>query len=199
MAEHVVAFIEQYGYAAIFVLMLAENVFPPLPSELIMPFAGFAAADGSLSLPLVVAAGTAGSIVGTLPWYLAGRWIGDERLKHWAARHGRWITMSPHDIERADRWFDQHGHWAVMLGRLVPALRSVISAPAGVSGMAWPSYLAWSTVGTLAWTGGLAALGHALRAGYGAVAAYVDPVSMAVLAGAVLLYAWRVLRFDPER
>lgn len=195
MLEWIVSLIDQHGYWAVTALMLLENVFPPIPSELIMPFAGFAAARGDLSLPLVVVAGTLGSVLGTLPWYVAGRCIGDARLKRWAGKHGRWLTMSPKDIKNADRWFDQHGRAAVFFGRLVPGLRSVISAPAGVTGMPFGSFLLWTFAGSLIWTGTLASLGVVLESNYEHVADWIDPVSKGILIAAIVLWLWRVVRF----
>lgn len=195
MADWIVGLIEQYGYLGIALLMLLENVFPPIPSELIMPFAGFAAARGDLHPAGVLAAGTAGSLLGTLPWYWAGRSIGEERLKRAAARHGRWLAMSPDDIAQAGRWFERHGPMAVFLCRLVPTLRSVISAPAGIARMPLPSFLAWTVIGTLLWTGALAGIGYALESRYEQIQAWLNPVSTAVVVIAVAAYLWRVVRW----
>jgi membrane protein DedA with SNARE-associated domain len=192
MADRITELIEQHGYLAVALLMFLENVFPPIPSELIMPFAGYVAAKGALDPWLVVAAGTLGSILGTLPWYVAGRAIGRERLGRWVGRHGRWLAMSGRDFRRALDWFERKGALAVTLGRLVPALRSVISAPAGIAKMPVLPFLAWSVLGSVVWTGFLTLLGFGLEAGYAAVERWVNPVSTAVVAGAVLLYLWRV-------
>jgi membrane protein DedA with SNARE-associated domain len=195
MAQWIIGFVEQHGYLAITALMLLENVFPPLPSELIMPFAGFAAARGSLHPAGVVAAGAFGSVLGTLPWYFAGRAIGLERLQGWADRHGRWLTVSRDDLARGQGWFDRRGALAVALGRLLPALRSVISAPAGIARMPFLRFLFWSALGSLAWTSALAALGFVLESRYEQVVRWLDPVTKAVLVAAVAAYAWRVARF----
>lgn len=199
MADWIIGLIEQHGYLGIALLMLVENVFPPIPSELIMPFAGFVAARGELHPGGVVLAGVCGSVLGTLPWYWAGRRVGSERLKRWAGRHGRWLTVSPADIERGERWFARHGAGAVLFGRLVPALRSVISAPAGVARMPLARFLPWTVLGTALWTSALAALGYVLDAGYERVAQWLDPVSTAVIVGAVLAYLWRLATFRPTR
>jgi membrane protein DedA with SNARE-associated domain len=176
-------------------LMALENVFPPIPSELIMPFAGFVAARGDLNGVGVVLAGAAGSLAGTLPWYWLGWRIGRERLGRWVGRHGRWLTMSSEDLTRAEDWLHRHGGMAVMLGRLVPALRSVISMPAGVTRMPLLSFLAWSSIGTLVWTTALASLGWVLQSNYGQVSAYLEVVTRVVLGLFVGAYLWRVLRF----
>jgi membrane protein DedA with SNARE-associated domain len=195
MAQSIVDFIQEHGYLAITLLMLLENVFPPIPSEFIMPFGGFVSSQGELSLVGVILAGTAGSLLGTLPWYWAGRRIGHGRLRHWAERHGRWLAVGPDDVDKAQRWFERRGRRAVFLGRLVPALRSVISAPAGVAAMPLPRFLLWSTAGSLLWVTGLAAAGHALGGQYELVMRWMEPVSRVVLGLAVVAYVWRVWRF----
>lgn len=195
MADWIIGLIEQHGYLAIAALMLLENVFPPIPSELIMPFAGFVAARGDLSPAGVLLAGVCGSVLGTLPWYWAGQRVGNERLKRWAGRHGRWLTVSPGDLERGERWFAHHDAGAVLFGRLVPALRSVISAPAGVARMPFARFLLWTVLGTALWTATLASLGYLLDAGYERVSRWLDPVSTAIVVGAVLAYVWRVATF----
>ncbi len=106
--------VERSGYSGIFLLMLAENLFPPIPSEVIMPLAGYISARGQLTFVGVLLAGAAGSLVGALFWYAVGRWIGADRLKRFAARHGRWLTLSPTDVDRASAWFARHGQTAVL-------------------------------------------------------------------------------------
>lgn len=108
MGDWIIGLIEQGGYAGVALLMFLENLFPPIPSELIMPLAGFAAANEEMHIAGVIAAGTAGTLTGALFWYGVARRLGDARLKRWAARHGRWLTLSPDEIDRADRWFCKH-------------------------------------------------------------------------------------------
>jgi len=198
MFEWIADTLARAGYLGVALLMLAENLFPPIPSEFIMPLAGFVAARGELSLPGVIAAGTLGSVVGALPWYWAGRTFGPERLKRLAGRYGRWLTVSPGEVDRARAWFERHGRVGVLLGRLVPAVRTLISVPAGLAHMPlWP-FLAYSTLGTFAWTALLAGAGYLLQDSYGQVAATVDPASKIVLAVAVLAYLYRLATFRPE-
>jgi membrane protein DedA with SNARE-associated domain len=199
VGEWITAFLARTGYPGVALLMLAENVFPPIPSELIMPLAGYAAARGALRLPLVVAAGTLGSVLGTLPWYFAGRWLGTERLKRLAGRHGRWLTLSPVDVDRAQAAFDRHCGKAVLLGRLVPAVRTLISAPAGIARMSLPRFLAYSAAGSAIWSGALAVAGHALGADHARVARFLGPVSNGIVLVVVIAYLWRVVRWSPAR
>ena len=195
MFDGIVALVERTGYLGVALLMFAENVFPPIPSELIMPLAGFSAARGTLSLPLVVLAGVAGSLAGLSLWYAAGRALGLARVRRLAARHGRWLTLGPEEVDAADAWFRRHGPVAVALGRLVPAVRTLISVPAGVSGMGSLPFLLWSAAGTVVWTSLLAGAGYLLEAQYDRVAAYLDPVSNVVVALLVAAYLYRVARF----
>lgn len=194
MFDSIVSLITDSGYAGIFLLMFAENIFPPIPSELIMPLAGFAAARGDLSMPLVIASGVAGSIAGALPWYFAGFALGEDGLKDLASKHGRWLTVTPKEISRAIIWFDQHGNAAIFLGRLIPAIRSLISVPAGIAKMRMPAFIGYSSGGAFLWTGLLAAAGYFLEAQYGAVALYLDPISKGVVAIVVVGYLYRLIR-----
>lgn len=194
MFDKVVEIVSAFGYLGVFALMLLENIFPPIPSELIMPLAGFVAARGELNFAGVIVAGTAGSVAGALPWYYAGAKLGQERMKRLAKRWGHWLTLSPEDVDAASRWFDRHGKSAVFFGRLVPAVRTLISVPAGIVGMPMTLFLLYSTLGSLAWTALLALAGFVLESQYEKVADYVDPVSTGVVVLFVLFYLYRLIR-----
>lgn len=191
--------VDQYGYLGIAILMFAENVFPPIPSELIMPLAGFTAATGEMSLALVIVAGSAGSLAGALLWYYVGLWLGCDRLKRWAARHGHWMTISPREVDTAAKWFNRHGGMAVFLGRLAPAVRTLISVPAGVAEMGLVRFLLFSAVGTVIWTALLAGAGYMLKDRYDQVSGYVQPAGNAIIAVLVLWYVYRVITYRRRR
>jgi membrane protein DedA with SNARE-associated domain len=195
MFDWITGFVVRSGYVGVFLLMLAENVVPPIPSELIMPLAGFTAARGQLSLIPVILAGTAGSLLGAVLWYIVGKRLGLERLKHLAARHGRWLTLSPDDVDRADDWFRRHGARAVFFGRLIPTVRTLISVPAGIAGMPLRSFLAWSTLGTGLWTALLAGAGYLLQSQYQRVSDYLNPVSTVIVVLIIGWYLYRVVTF----
>ena len=182
MADWILNFMNSLGYLGIVLLMIAENLFPPLPSELILPAAGFAAAQGKLSLPLVVLAGALGSVLGTLPLYYVGRVVNEERLVVWADRYGRWLTLRGKDVRKADDWFDRHGPKAVLFGRMVPGIRSLLSLPAGMSEMPLPTFLLYSSVGSGLWATLLAGAGYLLGSNYEVVEQYVGPVGTGVVA-----------------
>ena len=129
------------GYLGIVFLMFIENVFPPIPSEFIMPLAGFMVTQGRFSLIGIIIAGTFGSALGALPLYFSGKKLGEQRLRRFADRHGKWLTLSCEDVDKAGEWFDKYGAAAVFFCRLVPGIRSFISIPAGIKRMNIFSFL----------------------------------------------------------
>lgn len=193
MFDWITGLLEQLGLAAVAFLMLAENVFPPIPSEVIMPLAGFLAFEGKMNIVAAVAAGSFGSLLGTYLWYIAARRIGEARLRRLVARHGRWLTLSLDDLDRAGDWFRRHGRMAVLLGRLMPGIRTVISVPAGLTGMKHAPFLAYSLLGTAVWTAFLTGLGYALGSQYDKVADWLNPVTTAIIVGALALYVYRLI------
>lgn len=194
MGDWVTSTVESAGYWGIVLLMFVENVFPPIPSELIMPLAGFQAARGDLSLWGVIVAGTAGSVLGALPLYYLGRAVGEERLKRWACRHGHWVAVSAEDLDRVKQWFDRRGNAAVFLCRLVPGIRSLVSIPAGVHRMALVPFLLYTALGTAIWAGALAYVGSLLGQNYRRVEQWMGPVTYVVLGGIVIAFVVRAIR-----
>src|SRR5688500_20306864 len=124
MKDWIVNHIESSGYWGIALMMFLENVFPPIPSELIMPLGGFTASQGKMTLPLVILAGTVGSVLGQLPLYYLGHYLGKKRLVRLADKYGKCMTVSGEDIEKSMAWFSRHGGKAVLTCRLVPGVRS---------------------------------------------------------------------------
>ena len=181
MAEWITNIMTSLGYWGIGLLMFLENLFPPIPSELIMPLAGFTVARGEMNFALAVFAGTVGTVLGALPWYYLGHILGTDRVRALADRYGRWLTVTGKDIDRADRWFDRQGIKAVLVGRLIPGVRTLISLPAGISGMNLPVFLLFSTIGTVLWTTLLTAAGYFMGENYEAVDEYIGPLSKVVV------------------
>lgn len=195
MFQWVLAVIDQGGYLGIFLLMLLENVFPPIPSELIMPTGGLLAKQGKLSLAGVMVAGTLGSFAGQTLLYWVGARIGEERLMRWARKHGHWVAVSPEELSRTKAWFRRRrGGVAVCLGRLVPAIRSLISIPAGLVRMPLPSFLLCTLLGGTLWNIGLVAAGGWIAQNYDKVEAFLDPVSYAIVGFLVGSYLWRLVK-----
>ena len=199
MGDWVTSMLGRMGVVGVFLLTLAETVFPPIPSEFIMPLAGYLVSRGEMAFVGAVVAGTLGSTAGALVLYALGRKVGEDGLKDFAERHGRWLTLSPREIDRASAWFSRHGAWAVFGCRLVPGLRSLISMPAGIHGMRLPVFVACTLLGSALWTGLLVGLGYALGARFEQVGEYIDPAAKGALGAIVAWYAWRVIRGSRRR
>lgn len=194
MSRWVMDVMQSGGYFGLLFLMVLENVFPPIPSELILPLAGYTASQGGMTLWGAILAGTAGSVLGALPLYWAGHKYGQERLCRFAEKHGRWLALSPDDITRAAGWFDRYGLWTVFACRLVPGLRSLISIPAGIRGMRLWNFLLCTALGTALWSTLLVLAGWWLGSNFEQVSEWLDPVVYVVLGVIVVAYAWRVVR-----
>ena len=199
MTDWIIQTISDLGYLGIFLVMLAESIFPPIPSELIIPFAGFAAANGQLDLIGVLAAATVGAVVGMLPWYFAGRLFGLARVRWLADRYGRLLTMNADEIDVAVGFFRRFGPAIVLFGRLMPIIRTLISIPAGLARMSLPVFLLASTTGALIWNTVLTLAGYILHEHYDLVEVVLDPLSYIVLAAVVLLYLYRVVTWKPGK
>jgi membrane protein DedA with SNARE-associated domain len=192
MSDWVVRLIDQSGYLGIGFLMFLETIFPPITSEVIMPVAGVAAGQGKLHYSLVVASGTTGAMLGNLVWYLAARALGLDRLHPIIDRWGRWLTITWPEVQRADRWFRDHGMAFVLLGRLVPTVRSLVSVPAGLLHMQFRRFLLASLIGTAGWTALLAAAGFKLGEKYDRIDDFLGPATNAVMIVLAVGYVWRV-------
>lgn len=179
------------GYAGIALLMFLENILPPIPSEVIMPAAGYRAAQGELSLPLAIAAGSAGSLAGAWFWYWLASRAGEERVRRWIERRGYWVGLYPSDLDRSIRVFDKYGAWIVCVARMVPGVRTLISVPAGLAGMRRRVFLLSSAAGTVGWTTALAYGGFALGQKYEQLGNYLHDISAVVL---MALLAWVIIR-----
>jgi len=186
------------GYGAIALVMLLENVIPPIPSEVVMPLAGFLIQQGKLELLPTLLAGLFGTVLGAWFWYGIGRMINEQRLENWLRRHGRWLGLRPEDLARSRRWFNRHGVAVVFWGRIIPGVRTLVSLPAGIELMPQPLFLAWTTAGSMLWILMLTLAGQALGSGYESVAARIDSFSdgLMLLAGFGLLagLCWLGLR-----
>ena len=180
------------GALGVFILMLIENVFPPIPSELILPFAGYAAARGELSFGAAVFAGTVGSVAGSWVWFEAGRRLGEARLLAWAGRHGRWLALHPGELEKALSWLRRRGAAAVLVGRMLPGVRGVICLPAGFAGLGRRTFLIWCTLGSFGWTLLLCGAGFQLAEHYAAVEGWIAPVTYAIVAVFAGFYIFRL-------
>ncbi|HEY9809509.1 MAG TPA: DedA family protein [Halomicronema sp.] len=197
MEQWITETMKTLGYFGIGLLMFLENLFPPIPSELIMPLAGFTIFQKQMEFFPAILAGVVGTVLGAFPWYYAGKLLGEERLEQLADKYGKWISVSAKDIKKANNWFNRHGTKAVFFGRLVPGVRTLISIPAGINGMAVIPFLLYSTIGTIIWVSFLTVAGYylaSLNKDYHLVDEYLGPVSKIVLAILVIGFILWVVR-----
>lgn len=198
MFDWILGVIAGGGYLGIFLLLILENIFPPIPSELVIPLAGYSAAQGELNVFLVILVATLGAVVGALPWYYLGKIFSIERLKKMSLHYGRILTLSPNDIDRAAGWFLKYGRAAVLFGRLIPAVRTLISIPAGVASMPLATFLLYTTIGSAMWNTALISLGYFLGSKHELVSGYLGPISDAVAVFILVVYLYRFVTFKKE-
>lgn len=177
MEQWIYEIMESYGYWGICLLIAVENLFPPIPSEVILTFGGFMTTTTSLTIVGVVLAATVGSVVGAVCLYGIGRMLSAERLEKIVLRYGKVLRLKPEDIKKAEAWFTRYGAWAVFLGRLVPLVRSLISIPAGSAKMNLASFLLLTTVGSLIWNTVLVYVGALVGSSWDSVLEYMDVYS----------------------
>jgi membrane protein DedA with SNARE-associated domain len=195
-------FIASYGYVAIFALMLLESACIPVPSELIMTFGGALAAGAvpgtALNLAGVIIAGVAGNVAGSYVAWAVGRYGGQAALRRW----GRRLRVRDDELERANRWFDRYGPQAVLIGRLLPVVRTFISLPAGIAGMDPVRFGVYTTLGCIPWTAALAYAGYLVGANWHSIVdGFRGPtyIIAAVVVIALALAVWRYLRVSRVR
>jgi membrane protein DedA with SNARE-associated domain len=199
MVEWINNLVGSLGYWGIGLLMFLENIFPPIPSELIMPLAGFSVAQGKMNFGLAVFAGTVGTMAGTYAWYYLGRLVNYQRLQTWADRYGKWIQVNAKDIDRVNDWFNKYGLKAVLFGRMVPGIRTLISLPAGMNQMSFATFTIYSSIGTLLWTLALTTAGFLLGDNYAKIEDYLAPISKLVLFGLIGLIGYWLFKKISQR
>jgi len=186
------------GYFGIFLLMVAENVVPPVPSEVIMGLGGMGVSRGHFRFWPLLAVGTAGTVAGNWFWYWMGRRFGYRGLKPFVDRHGRWLTLEWADVERLVRFFHERGQWVVFVFRFLPTGRTMVSLPAGMARMPAGRFLLWTAAGSAVWNAVLIGAGMVLDARFGELDRYVGPAGLALFVGVAAWYAWRVATWRPR-
>jgi len=179
----VVDVVELLGPFGVGLLVLLENLFPPVPSEIILPLAGYLAGTGRMDVVTVIVAATLGSVLGALALYLLGAWLGDARIRTLLRKLP---LMHESDLDRAQGWFDRHGGTAVLIGRIIPVVRSLVSIPAGVQRMPLWRFLIYTTIGSGVWNTIFVVLGYVLGSQWSTVGEYSDLLN-AVVIGAIVL------------
>ena len=198
MTEWIVHIVAAGGYWGVALLMVLENVIPPLPSEVIMGLGGIAIAKGLMDFWPLLIAGTVGSTAGNYFWFYIGERLGIERLRPFVERYGRWATIDWHGVERAQAFFDRHGHWVVFVLRFSPLLRTMISLPAGLARMRRWRFLAYTFTGAAIWNTLLIGAGYYLGNNFSQLDAYTGPITIGTVAIIIIGYIWRVATWKPR-
>ena len=159
LTEWIISIMEQLGYWGIALLMFLDNIFPPIPSEIIMPSAGYSASQGQLLLVGVIIAGCIGSLLAAAILYWIGYKFNHDSIFRFVDRYGKYLFIKSNDVKKSLDWFEHYGHRIVFFGRMIPAVRSLISIPAGMSHMPFWKFMFYSSLGTIIWTTFLACVG----------------------------------------
>jgi len=198
MDELIIETIAKGGYLGIFFLMALENVFPPVPSEVIMGIGGVLVARGEMQFwPLLMIA-TFGTVLGNYFWYWLGDWYGYRRLAPFIDRHGRWLTMEWEDVERAIAFFHKHGDWVIFVMRFSPGLRTIISLPAGLAHMPLWRFLFFTFLGSVIWNAALIMSGKWLSQWLGDSQQVLGYIIIGLIGAGLLWYGWRVVTWKPR-
>lgn len=198
MTDFIVHLIALGGYAGIFLLMVLENVFPPIPSEVIMGLGGIAVARGEMAFIPLVLWGTIGTTLGNYFWYWIGWRLGVDRFRPLIERYGRWLTLDWDEVERLNKFFLSHGHWVIFVFRFLPAGRTIISLPAGMARMPHWKFAIWTFGGSAIWNALLAGAGLYLGSNFEELQDYIGPVALVAMAAMVGWYFWRVFTWRPR-
>lgn len=182
MEQWIIDIMSDYGYFGIFFLIMLENVFPPIPSEVILTVGGFMTSTTDMTIPGVILASTAGSVTGAVVLYGVGLLLDVERLEKIVDKYGRVLRVKRADIYRADAWFDRYGIWTIFFARLIPLIRSLISIPAGMANTKFWLFITFTTLGTLLWNTVLVFIGEAVGENREAIMEQFDIYSNAVYA-----------------
>jgi membrane protein DedA with SNARE-associated domain len=198
MTEWILDTIAAGGYIGIFFLMALENIFPPIPSELIMGLGGINVANGRMDFWPLLIAGSLGSTAGNYVWYMIGRRFGYHRLRPFVDRWGRWLTLEWEDVEQMNAFFRRHGHWVVFAVRFSPLLRTLISLPAGLAHMGRVKFLVYTLAGTTIWNIMLIGAGYYLGTNFDELERFTGPVALLTGLAMVAVYVWRVFTWKPR-
>ncbi|HWI47871.1 MAG TPA: DedA family protein [Rummeliibacillus sp.] len=199
MENWIIEVMNSYGYIGILLLIALENIFPPIPSEVILTFSGFLTTTSDATVIGVIIFSTIGSVVGAIVLYGIGLLLDVHRLEKIVDRWGHILRLTRKDIRKADAWFHKFGVWAVLVGRLVPLVRSLISIPAGMAHMNFGVFLLFTTIGSLIWNSILVNVGAAVGSSWSTIAGYMDTYSNVVVIILGVLFVLFVIWFIRSR
>ena len=200
MQEIIINLMNQFGYIGIFLLIAIENIFPPIPSEVILTFGGYMTTYSNLNVPLVILSATLGSLLGAIVLYAIGKILNKERLmKIVSGKVGKILRLKKEDIESADKWFDTKGEKCVFFCRFIPIVRSLISIPAGMSEMNIPKFLIYTTIGSLIWNSVLVVVGSIVGENWENIVNIFDTYSTLTLIVLIIIFILFVVWFYKKR
>ena len=199
MQNWIIEVMNTYGYIGILLLIALENIFPPIPSEVILTFSGFLTTTSDATVIGVIIFSTVGSIVGAIVLFGLGRLLDVKRLERIVDRWGHILRLTRKDIQKADAWFRRFGVWAVLIGRLVPLVRSLISIPAGMARMNFGVFLFFTTIGSLIWNSVLVYLGATVGSNWSTIAGYMDTYSNVVVSILGVLFVLLIILYFKSR
>lgn len=202
MESWIINIMEDFGYIGVFLLIMLENIFPPIPSEVILTFGGYMTIQSDLTFLGVVIASTLGSVAGAVALYDIGKIVGIKRIGRFVDKWGRFLRLTNEDIYKANDWFKKYGVWTVFFCRFIPLIRSLISLPAGMSKMNFWVFLILTTVGTLIWNIVLIYLGTKVGENWDTIVAHMDTysnIAYAVLAVIFVLFILWIYRRKSKR
>jgi membrane protein DedA with SNARE-associated domain len=175
------------GYPGLYFVMFLENVFPPIPSEVVLPLAGSLSLTGRFSIPLITIVGMLGSLTGAFLFYGLGKWLGEERVRNFIGKFGKYALLSVDDFDKSKDWFDKYDEWVIFFSRMVPIVRSLISIPAGVADMNLPKFSFYTILGTALWSFILSYAGRLLGEQWPVITDFINTYQNVVLVVAVLV------------
>ena len=200
MQEMIIEIMNNFGYLGVFLLIAIENVFPPIPSEVILLFGGFMTTFSDMNIVGVIIASTLGSILGAIVLYYIGKILNKERLKKIiTSKPGKILRLKPEDIDKADNWFDTKGNKTVFFCRFVPIIRSLISIPAGMSEMQMKKFLIYTTAGSLIWNAALTIAGSIVGENWTSIVDIMDQYSHIILVLLIIIFIVAVAVFYKKR
>lgn len=190
--------VEQFGYFGIFIMIAVENIFPPIPSEVVLAFGGFMTTYSSLTIFWVIVVATFGSLMGAVFLYGLGSLMNMKRLENYVSRYGHILRIKEKDIHKSNAWFEKYGYWAVFFGRMIPLVRSLISIPAGMAKMNIWLFLFFTTIGTVIWNTILVFLGAKVGKSWGDIVFYFNEysniISFIIVAFVIILLSFSYIR-----
>ena len=183
------------AYLVICFAMFLENIIPPIPSEVIMPLGGFFVSQGILNFYILVIFGLLGTVLGALPWYYLGKFLNEKKLSNFVESKGKFLGITPTNLDKSKLWFDKYGVSLVFWGRLIPGIRTLISVPAGIELMPLRNFLVWTTLGSLIWVVLLSFSGYIFGDNYGIIEIYINKFKIFIKPVLIIILIFLILKY----